>query len=512
MLVPFLALFSALWANSAQAAFGLTESESSYTVDSGSANPLVFTVNRASCDITSILYRGEEFQYASQGSHIGSGLGSATVSATQEGDYIKVICETSTLTHYLVARNGDSAIFMATYITAEPENGELRFIARLSSSLLPNEEPFGVVSTTADSTSTVEGSDVFVVNGETRSKFYSSERHIDDQIHCISGDDRRVCMIIPNPTSYETSSGGPFFRDINSNNGGSYNALYFYMNSGHVRTEPDRMGLHGPYAMVFSRSGTPSADLDLSFFGDLGIQGFVPASDRGSVTGTATGGDSSMAGVIHWYNDAAQYWVYTNSSGSFESPPMKPGTYTMKLYQEELPIATDEVTVSASSTVTKDISGSVTTGATIWKIGSWDGRPTGFRNAEEQLRMHPSDSRMADWGPLTYTVGSSALTDFPMALFKSVNSPVTIEFSLSAEQTGAATLRIGTTLAFAGARPQATINSFAADAPPAPTKIDSRGVTRGAYRGYGEIYDVEIPEGTLVEGSNTVSLDKNSSF
>ncbi|KAK2734672.1 hypothetical protein FQN55_002535 [Onygenales sp. PD_40] len=510
MLIPFLTLLSALWANSAQAAFGLTESESSYTVDAGSANPLVFSVNRASCDITSILYRGEEFQYASQGSHIGSGLGSATVSATQEGDYIKVTCETSTLTHYLVARNGDSTIYMATYITAEPENGELRFIARLSSSLLPNEEPFGVVSTTADSTSTVEGSDVFVVNGETRSKFYSSERHIDDQIHCISGDDRRVCMIIPNPTSYETSSGGPFFRDINSNNGGSYNALYFYMNSGHVRTEPDRMGLHGPYAMVFSRSGTPSADLDLSFFGDLGIQGFVPASDRGSVTGTATGGDSNMAGVVHWYNDAAQYWAYTSSSGSFESPPMKPGIYTMKLYQEELPIATDEVTVSSGSTVTKDISGSVTTGTTIWKIGSWDGRPTGFRNAEEQLRMHPSDSRMADWGPLTYTVGNSALTDFPMALFKSVNNPVTIEFALSAEQTGAATLRIGTTLAFAGARPQATINSFAADAPPAPTKIDSRGVTRGAYRGYGEIYDVEIPEGTLVEGSNTLTISVTS--
>lgn len=85
------------------------------------------------------------------------------------------------------------------------------------------------------------------------------------------------------------------------------------------------------------------------------------------------------------------------------------------------------------------------------------GRPTGFRNAENQLRMHPSDSRMSDWGPLTYTVGSSSLTDFPMAVFKSVNNPVTIVFTATSAQTGAATLRIGTTLSFAGGRPQATV-------------------------------------------------------
>jgi rhamnogalacturonan endolyase len=69
---------------------------------------------------------------------------------------------------------------MATYTTAEPDIGELRFIARLVSSKLPLEYPFGEVSTTVGSTSTVEGSDVFVVDGQTRSKFYSSERFIDD--------------------------------------------------------------------------------------------------------------------------------------------------------------------------------------------------------------------------------------------------------------------------------------------------------------------------------------------
>lgn len=73
--------------------------------------------------------------------------------------------------------------------------------------------------------------------------------------------------------------------------------------------------------------------------------------------------------------------------------------------------------------------------------------------------MHPSDSRMSNWGPLTYTVGSSSLSDFPMALFKSVNDPLTIKFTATADQTGAATLRIGTTLAFAGGRPQAKVTS-----------------------------------------------------
>lgn len=77
-------------------------------------------------------------------------------------------------------RSGDSTIWMATYTTAEPDIGELRFIARLNSNTLPSEYPFGAASTTGGSTSTVEGSDVFIVNGQTRSKFYSSERFIDD--------------------------------------------------------------------------------------------------------------------------------------------------------------------------------------------------------------------------------------------------------------------------------------------------------------------------------------------
>lgn len=49
------------------------------------------------------------------------------------------------------------------------------------------------------------------------------------------------------------------------------------------------------------------------------------------------------------------------------------------------------------------------------------------------------------------------------------------------------------------------INDYSGDAPSAPTDLNSRGVTRGAYRGYGDVYDVSIPEGTIAEGINTVS-------
>lgn len=44
-------------------------------------------------------------------------------------------------------------------------------------------------------------------------------------------------------------------------------------------------------------------------------------------------------------------------------------------------------------------------------------------------------------------------------------------------------------------------------APAAPTKIDSRGLTRGGYRGYGESYDYTIPSGTIISGTNTVTIN-----
>jgi rhamnogalacturonan endolyase len=510
-LISQLLAAAALFTTAANAAFGYTSSGNNFVIDAGSDNPLIFSVSKSSCDINSIRYRGIELQDSSQGTHIGSGLGSASVSVTQlsgSSNYIKVTCVTSTLTQYLIVRQGDSTIFLGTYITAEPSIGELRYIARLKSSVLPYELPFGSASTTSGSSSTVEGSDVFIVNGQTRSKFYSSERFIDEDVHCVWGDSVDVihaCMVIPQ-IGFESSSGGPFFRDINTNNAGAATNLYNYMNSGHVQTEAWRTGFHGPYALQFSRSGTPSAkQADMSWYSELGLQGFLANSERGRVSGTASGVADGFQKVVHWYNSAAQYWTYASSNGAFTSPLMKPGTYTMVLYQTEFKVATSSVTVTRGSTTTKNIAATTQSYTSLWKIGQYDGQPLEFKNGDKILRMHPSDSRMSSWSRSTYTIGSSSPRDFPLALFKEVNSPQTIRFTLGSAP-GAATLRIATTLSFAGARPQVNVNSWSGPIPAAPTKIDSRGVTRGAYRGFGEVYDVSIPAGTLISGSNTVDI------
>ncbi|KAF3064379.1 putative rhamnogalacturonase [Daldinia childiae] len=509
MMLHLFLLSVCVFASSVFAAFGFTKSGSNYVIDAGSSNPLIFTVNGGSCDITSIKYRGTELSEG--GTQLSSGLGSATVkveSVTASSvNYVKVTCTTSTLTHYMVVKEGESNVYLATYIKEEPSIGELRFIARLKSSVLPEEYPYGKVSTTAGSSSTVEGSDVFVVNGETRSKFYSSTRFIDKDAQCVYGgsDVIHVCVLAPHP---ESSSGGPFFRDIESNNAGSATNLYWYMNSGHVQTEAFRTNvLHGPYVMTLSRSGVPRLrDIDTSFFSGLSVTGYVAESGRGYVSGTASGVASSFQIVVHWYNSAAQYWTIASSNGAFKSPAMKPGTYTMVLYQGEYKVATATgVSVSAGKTTSKSIASTETSRKSLWKIGEYDGQPTGFLNADKFLRMHPSDSRMTAWKPVTYTVGSSSLNQFPMALFQTVNNPVTIKFNLKSAP-GAATLRIATTLSFSGARPQAKVNSWTAAAPSSPTKIDSRGVTRGAYRGRGEVYDVSIPSGTLVAGDNTITI------
>lgn len=60
------------------------------------------------------------------------------------------------------------------------------------------------------------------------------------------------------------------------------------------------MGLHGPYAMIFSRSGTPSPDIDLTFFESLDIKDYVPTSGRGQVSGTASGPSTDFPWVLHW--------------------------------------------------------------------------------------------------------------------------------------------------------------------------------------------------------------------
>nr|CDJ79831.1 rhamnogalacturonan endolyase precursor [Leucoagaricus gongylophorus] len=484
------------------AAFGLTESGNIYTVDTDAG--LIFKVDKTNGDIISMVYNGLEAQdQGGKHSQIASGIGASCswIRTGHDNNYIKITCSASGIIHYYVAKYKDSSIHMATYTTAEPSVGELRYIARLARSTVPN----GPIASNVNGGTAIEGSDVFSVNGQTRSKFYSSRQFIDDAIHSVSGSGISVFMIVPG-TGFEGSSGGPFFRDID-NQGGSVQELYFYMNSGHTQTEANRMGLHGPYAMTFTTGATPSADIDTSFWEGLSVTGLVPKASRGVVGGHATGFPSAYANFmsVGFSNSEAEYWVRTDSSGAFTSPRMKPGTYTMTLYKMELAVASQSVTVTANVGTSVNIASAEPSPSVIWQIGEYDGTPRGFLNADKIETMHPSDSRMSNWGPITYNVGS-AVSSFPMAIFKTIGS-VTIKFNLPSSQIGARTLEIATTLAFAGGRPQVQVNGWTGPAPSPPSQPNSRGVTRGTWRGNNILYAVNIPSGMLVSGANTIVIN-----
>ena len=92
---------------------------------------------------------------------------------------------------------------------------------------------------------------------------------------------------------------------------------------------------------------------------------------------------------------------------------------------------------------------------------------------------------MSSWGPVTFTIGSSSTSSFPMAQFKDVNSPTTIKWTATSSQIGARTLRIRTTEAFAGGRPQITVNSWTSSAP------------AGQYLASNILIEMETLKGTL---------------
>ena len=66
----------------------------------------------------------------------------------------------------------------------------------------------------------------------------------------------------------------------------------------HATAESFRTGFFGPYALVITNGPAPSANLDFSFFDNLGLQGYVPASGRGTVRGTYSGTLSGLPVTI----------------------------------------------------------------------------------------------------------------------------------------------------------------------------------------------------------------------
>lgn len=499
----------------AHAAFGVTSSGGFYTVDTGAS--LVFKIRQSDGSMTSCKFNGTELNDQSKFSQIASGLGSATVTATTSGNFITIKCVSSNtsvvptpLTHYYIAQNGFNNIYMATYVTSEPSVGELRYIFRGQYNVIPNGP---AASNNNGNTGAIESSDVFGhSNGQTTSKYYGNEQERNLTVKGATGSGVGVFVAFGNR---ESSSGGPFFRDIeNQGDGsGSDQEIYNYMNSGHNQTEAYRVSnvLHGPYAYCFTTGGTPAVP-DMSFIANLGLTGYVNSAGRGRlVLNGISGRDTTYTYTVGFANSTAQYWVTASATdGSCECFNMKPGTYTMTIYKGELAVWTGNETITAGNPTTVHtitVTGDPSTTATIWRIGNWDGTPLEFMNGGNLATMHPSDVRMSHWAPTTFTVGSSQNSSFPAVQFRGTNTPTTIKFNLTSTQAAAAhTLKIGITGAYNNGRPSVVINGHALSNPGASSQPNSRSFTIGTYRGNNTTFSWSIPSSDFVTGQNTMTI------
>lgn len=503
---------ASLWtAESARADFGLESRDGHHAIDTGAG--LVFRIRDSDGTIDSIQWKGTEL-CGRKGSHIASGLGSegTSVEARQRGDSIVVTVETDSsngvvadFTHYYFVRRGENAICMATHAEKQPRVGELRWITRL------RRDPFTVVpepSDLAGQVAFVESKDVFrLPGGITRSKYYGNQRAKDLSIRGVAGEGIGVFMIYGNR---ESSSGGPFFRDIQNQSGGEVE-VYNYMNSGHAQTEAKRSGvLYGPYALCFTDGGAPELpDLDLG--AEIKIEGWVPRNRRGEVViGEITGLDPEFAYTLGFANETAQYWAdIAVPGGEARCSGMKPGRYKMTIYKGELAVLEEEVSVMARRTtriarckVTDDPSAD----EAVWRIGDWDGTPLEFRNGSKLSLMHPSDPRMEDWKDDDFVVGQNQAADFPCGQFADVNGSRVIEFELEEKPRKSMTVRIGITAAHAGGRPKIDLNQWKARNPPASSQPRSRAITIGTYRGNNRMYPFEVPSAAFVEGTNRLTI------
>lgn len=510
----------------ALASFGATPSGGGFIVNNG-AN-LVFTIN-SSGDMPSLEYKGTQLNDTSKASCIASGLGASSVTCKTNGSIIVITCvstaiSSSALTHYYIVENGVDNIYMADYVTSEPSVGELRYIIRGQFNVLPNGP---ADSNNNGNDGNIESTDIFGhSNGTTTSKYYGCQRAKDLTVEGATGSGVGVFTAFGNR---ESDEGGPFVRDIeNQGDGaGSDQEIYNYMNSGHHidltisgQTEGPRLNvLYGPYAFCFTTGSTPSVP-DLTLGGqmsNLGLTGYVPPAYSGSgaergqvVLNGLSGMNTAYTYYMGFANTTAQYWATLSSSGSGECTGMKPGTYTMTVYKNELAVYTNSVSVTAGSATTVHtvtIAGDPSTVSTIWRIGDWDGTPLEFLNGGNIMNMHPSDVRNSHWGPSTFTVGSSSTSSFPSCLFRGTNSPTTILFTLTSSQAAAShTLRIGITTAYNNARPSVTINGHALSVPGIPTQPVDRSLTTGTYRGNNDMFSWSIPSSDLVTGQNTIVI------
>ncbi len=512
-------------------------------------------------DLSSIVYKGVEYADPSRGTQLNSGAdwlyngvgavglkveavsanGTVTPAATTNGgvvnasDYIRVTITSDSLkggrlTHYYVVKRGESNIHMGTHFTEQPDvHGLVRFIARIRVDRLPNGGPaqaagglltYGGESFWAEdlrgTSGAIEASDVFGFAstdpraGQSRSKHYANRRLKDWEFVGGTGPGVGIWFWRDN---HEGGSGGPFYRSLLQQITSTNNELTYIVNYGEAQTEAYRMGVLNTYTMIFNDGSTPAARPDTSWYGQVGMVGYVPPLGRGSVTGAGlTNRIAGLPYTVGFANAQAQYWADADPvDGRFKATGMLPGTYAMTVYKGELPVQTGSVVVTANADYTMNpiaITADPETKPALWRIGHWDGTPLEFINGDKLTFMHPSDVRMASWKVGPYIVGQSTpALHWPAYQWQNHNNGLQVRFVLKRGQnTAPLRLRLGVTADFNSARPVVTVNSWSSGIPPAPPKV-SRNLTVGTYRGFNRTYNFDIPASQLVVGTNTLTIN-----
>lgn len=504
--------------------FGLAEDDNYYIVSNG-AN-LVFKVRKTDNgshsqsigDLASLKYNEVEYLDKTRGTQINSGfdhlytdINAVDINAESVDDkYIKVTIIAGDLTHYYICRKNDDVIYMGTIIESEPQTQALvRFIVRSLVSQLPNGPQ---QSDLRNNIGAIESGDIFgLENGETRSKHYSNMRVCDWNHIGATGDNVGLWIVRGNT---EGMSGGPFYRCLLNQCGSKNQEITFIINYGMTQTEDYRFGILNSYALVLTDGSEPEIQ-DTSWYSELDLKGWTPSDDRGAVSGTVTSIlNDNYAYRVVFSNSKAQYWAEVNLvDNSFLCKDILPGIYTVKLYKNELSILSSSVTVAALQTTSLDLTGDINDPSNddvLWRIGDWDGTPSGLLNSDKVTDMHPSDIRMALWNPGVFTVGqSSAETDFPAYQWQDVNNSLKIIFTLAQEDISDYTLRVGITVAYAGARPSVIVNEWKGTKS-ATTQPDGRSLTVGSYRGNNATFDFLIPASALLVGENSLTINVSS--
>ncbi|MEU6258214.1 rhamnogalacturonan lyase B N-terminal domain-containing protein [Streptomyces sp. NPDC047043] len=486
-----------LLSSASAAAFGYRDDGRNYVVDTGAA--LVFKVSKTTGDITSLAYKGKEYEgYGGKHSHVESGLGASTVTIEQTGSTILIKVVHGAITQWYAARSGQNNVYLWTN-KADASFTATRYIVRLKPGMFPNTGSDAWDSTTDK---IIEAGDVWKrPDGTTHSKHYSGKRTIDYDYVGFTTGSVGLWLVRSN---HEKASGGPFYRSLlrHSNEGGA--GLYEILHYNEAQTEAERFGLQGPYVIALTDGAAPpsslfQANLDTSWVDGLGITGWVGKAGRGKVAGVGLKGmDAKYAYTVGFANADAQYWAKAAAgTGAFSCKGMLPGTYTLTVYKNELAVHTESVKVTAGGTTslhTLSITGDPSAAATVWRLGDWDGTPGEFKNAKLMTYAHPSDGRAAKWiGNVTIGSGSEAAS-FPAYVWKDVNDGILVYFKLTKAQAAAAhTLRVGVTDAFANGRPRVTVNDWVSAIPSAPTQPETRSLTTGSYRGNNHTFVFNVP-------------------